>query len=242
MLQIAICEDQATELKKTGVLLQSYLAAHQLSAGVSSFRSGEEFLLAHTPGRYQIVLLDIYMDGMSGMEVAQRLRALDDPCSIIFITSSESHALMGFEVQAAHYILKPITLETLTPALNRCADTLARGLKSISIRTAKADVDLPVESIYYIEIYDKISHIHYTQGCVTTYSSLDTLEKELMHPNFFRCHRSYLINMRYIDQIGAKEVAMQNGDIVPFSKNNKKLLRDRYSQYMIALTRGQLVQ
>lgn len=242
MLQIAICEDGREDLQLLHNHVQQYLSVRQLDAEINSFPSGEALLEAFLPGRFHIMFLDVYMNGMTGVEAARVVRGADRQCAIVFVTSSKEHAVEGFEVQAAHYLIKPILYPHICDALERCMELVPQSMLSIRIRSGKTDAVVPMHSIQYIEVYDKVSHIHRAVGTLTTYTPLDTLEKQLNCASFLRCHRSYLVNMQHVTRIEEKYILMQNDDKIPYSKNNRRAVREQYMEYIVGLTREKSMQ
>lgn len=117
-MKIAIVDDLELDAEQLSHLILSYMKEHRIPAAVPEiFSNGETFLASFTAGSFDIVFLDIYMDGLSGMETARKIRALDASCRIVFVTTSPDFAVDSYDVNAAFYLLKPVTMERVSKAL-----------------------------------------------------------------------------------------------------------------------------
>lgn len=120
-MNIAIVDDRKTDSDRLVGFIDTYAEQHRLQWGaMDRFSSGEEFLGAFTAGKYDLIFLDIYMDGITGMETARRIRRADHGCRIIFITTSPEFAVESYDVSASFYLLKPIEKNGVFAALDRC--------------------------------------------------------------------------------------------------------------------------
>ena len=115
-MNIAIVDDRKTDSDRLVGFIDTYAEQHRLQWGaMDRFSSGEDFLGAFTPGKYDLIFLDIYMDGITGMETAKRIRQTDHDCRIIFITTSPEFAVESYNVNASFYLLKPIGKDGVFP-------------------------------------------------------------------------------------------------------------------------------
>ena len=118
-MRIAIVDDLKTERALLKERLSQQLALRGAEADILGFESGEAFLAAEKERRFSAAFLDIYMEGLSGMDAAKELRKTDTDCLLIFTTTSTDHALEGFQVRALHYLVKPFSEEELSGLLKR---------------------------------------------------------------------------------------------------------------------------
>lgn len=133
-MKIAIVDDLKLDAEQLSHLILSYMKEHRIpTAAPEIFPNGETFLASFTVGSFDIVFLDIYMDGLSGMETAQKLRTLDASCRIVFVTTSPDFAVDSYDVNAAFYLLKPVTMERVSKALERCHLSAAEAEVSVFI-------------------------------------------------------------------------------------------------------------
>lgn len=117
-MNIAIIEDLKEDMKVLSDIVTKFYAEQNTHVTIHQFSSGEEFLKTYFSGNYQLIFLDIYMETLTGMDVAEKIRAASDSCALIFISSSDSHAVSSYDVQAAYYLLKPVDRSKLCRILS----------------------------------------------------------------------------------------------------------------------------
>lgn len=216
MYRIAICEDEKYILEELHKKVEKYIEQKQIIASVKTYMSGEELLKEKIT--YNIVLLDMKLPGISGIEVAKQIYRKS---RIIFITFYEQYALDAFEVDAVHYLIKPVTEERLYLALDRAVDRLEQiDQKMLTLVKAGKTQIIPIHDILYCEVFNHQVIIHTMQNSYNYSGSLDMLENEL-DGSFFRCHRSFIINMRCI--VGREEgmAIISNGDRILISRRKQ---------------------
>jgi len=216
MYRIAVCEDEKYILEELHQKVETYIKQKQLIANVKTYMSGEDLLMEK--GTHDIVLLDMMLPGLSGIEVAKQL--YHKSC-IIFITFYEKYALDAFDVDAVHYLLKPVSDERLYLALDRAIDRLEQiNHKMLTLMKAGKTRIIDILDILYCEVFNHQVLIHTMQDTYDYPGSLDMLENEL-DGGFFRCHRSYIINMRCV--IGREEgvAIISSGDKILVSRRKQ---------------------
>lgn len=216
MYRIAVCEDEKYILEELHKKVETYIKQKQLIANVKTYMSGEDLLMEK--GTHDIVLLDMMLPGLSGIEVAKQL--YHKSC-IIFITFYEKYALDAFDVDAVHYLLKPVSDERLYLALDRAIDRLEQiNHKMLTLMKAGKTRIIDIHDILYCEVFNHQVLIHTMQDTYDYPGSLDMLENEL-DGGFFRCHRSYIINMRCV--IGREEgvAIISSGDKILVSRRKQ---------------------
>lgn len=216
MYRIAICEDEKYILEELRKKVQEYIKQKQLTANVQIYMSGEDFLKEKTP--HDIVLLDMMLPGISGIEVAKQI--YHKSC-IIFITFYEKYALDAFDVNAVHYLIKPVTDERLYLALDRAVSRLEQiDYKMLTLVKAGKTQIIHIHDILYCEVFNHQVIIHTMQKKYDFSGTLDMLENEL-DGGFFRCHRSFIINMRCV--VGREEgvAIISNGDRILISRRKQ---------------------
>jgi len=224
-MKIAVCEDTASDSAKLCAYINNYCEQHCYDGQIVAFDTGEALLDAFSPGAFDLVFLDIILPGLSGMKVAQKIWETDRDCSLVFITVSEDYALDSFSVQAKGYVVKPIEqdkMDNVMHALRRDFDTNSR---LIEIPVSGETIMVSIADLLYAEVYGKYAVFHMKRGELTTRLPLDELDARLGGTPFLRCHRSYIINMNYVDDMRAGDFLMRNGDVVPMRKNGRKEVR-----------------
>lgn len=182
---------------------------------LAEFTGGEQ-LLNSVP--HDIVFLDIEMNGMDGMETAGKLRERGDKCKLIFLTAHKKYVFSAFDVEAAHYFTKPVDPKKLNCVLNRIVNNLeAEEQLFITVKKGSAWTRINYSDILYIEVFDRKLFMHTTQDTYEFYGKLEKLEHE-MPDCFFRCHRSYIVNLTFVRHYDKTSILLENGITVLISK------------------------
>lgn len=217
MCRIVICEDDITQMVFLRECILKSLEGVSSQIELLEFNSGEELLESALEG-VDIYFLDIQMLQLTGMDVAKIIRETNDTSEIIFITSIVDYIQEGYKVRAYRYLLKPIDFEDLNENILNCISDIIKKRENFMLIENKGIINkILINSIMYIEVRKKVLTIHTTDGIYNTNNSMDKIELELEKYNFFRCHKSYLINMEYIQLICKNTVVINNEDI-PVSK------------------------
>ncbi|MGO0904339.1 LytR/AlgR family response regulator transcription factor [Clostridioides difficile] len=217
MYRIVICEDDITQMAFLRECILKSLEGVSSQIELLEFNSGEELLESALEG-VDIYFLDIQMLQLTGMDVAKIIRETNDTSEIIFITSIVDYIQEGYKVRAYRYLLKPIDFESLNENILNCISDIIKKRENFMLIENKGIINkILINSIMYIEVRKKVLTIHTTDGIYNTNNSMDKIELELEKYNFFRCHKSYLINMEYIQLICKNTVVINNEDI-PVSK------------------------
>lgn len=192
-LQLALCEDDKEEQERLTRLLQ----AEPVPVNVTAFDSGEAFLRDYRPGLFDMVFMDIYMGGISGVETVRRLRKQDPELPVAFITSSQDHALDGYRLKVAKYIEKPVTQEDMNDAVTFAVRRRAQAAVEVTLQRKK--LSLPVSRLSFVEQRAHYLLFWFDGGRVSqAKGKLDELEPQLAGFPFFRSHKSYLANLSHV--------------------------------------------
>jgi len=184
-LDIAICDDNEKDRGILETLLHSICSEWNLTARILHYSSGEEFLSAQAPP-IDIIFMDIYRGGINGVEAARDISRAGRG-RFIFTTASREYALEAFALNAAHYLLKPLTKNAVREALGRCLPKREdEHPKLLEIKTRQGIVSIPMENIVYIEVLNKICTVHTEKNSFQTYISLDALSELLDGTSFIR--------------------------------------------------------
>lgn len=230
-MKIAICDDDWHMQQTLRLFIdQTY---QDLDMLVDGFTSGEALLAAvqKQSQPYQLILLDIEMRGIDGLETARRVRALLPDCYIIFITSHDEFALTGYEVQAFRYLVKPVQPEKLTEAISAVRAELADQL-TLHVEDGPVEALVRARDIFYVEAQDKRVRLVTARETFSDRRGIDEIERALAGEDFYRVHRSYLINLRYVAFMDGTTVQLVNGDQVPISRLRKKAFKNAFQAYV----------
>jgi len=237
MLKIAVCDDNIADLSNLVSMINDYKAMrcdkHIIEA--NAFNSAVDFIAAMESGqRYDLVILDILMPFMTGMEAANEIRLFNKDIKIIFLTSSPEFAVESYSVGAYYYALKPIWKEKLTILLDKVIGEMeAEEETSFLVKSKSGLTRIYIKRIEFAEVIGRTIHFHLTDGTVIeTVGAMAKLEKELLSNScFIKPHRSYIINMAYIDTLGQREIKMQSRASVPIAKANFSTVKASYISF-----------
>lgn len=232
-LWVAICDDLEDERRALAQMVRGYARRRGRTVRFRFFASGDELLASSQQLRTcQILFLDIYMPGLSGVETARRLRAAGYGASIVFATTSTDHGVDSFEVRASDYLVKPFRQEEVDRALDWCLEHMPEPLRSLSVYAEREPQEFPLASVLYIEVLGHQSHIHTLRQTVVVRKSLDDLERAVDSPDFFRCHRSFLVNLNHVERIESSDFLMSDGARIPISSPNLPRARDTFLDWV----------
>ncbi|CEP48114.1 LytR/AlgR family response regulator transcription factor [Paraclostridium sordellii] len=174
------------------------------------------------------------MDGLNGMEVARKIRQIDKKeVEIIFTTSLIEYIQEGYEVRAYRYLLKPIKLEDLKKHIILCIEELTKNKESyIAVNEKNNTCKVKISEITYIEIQKREMTIHTINEDYTINSSMSKLENELSKYNFYRCHKSFMVNIDFIKNIKQYIAILDNKEEVPISRYRFKETKYRFLSYL----------
>lgn len=229
-LTIAICDDDEEQIYKLRRLLGEWSSDKPFALNIDEYISGESFLFSYSDKSCNLLLLDIEMKRLNGVELAKRLRADGDMLPIVFITGYSDYMNEGYEVEALHYLLKPVEKEKLFAVLDRY---IKRHISENEIILSCGDKTLHVspDTVTYCEAVGKKSHVHFHAGkTLICDSGIGSLSSRLTE-DFIICHRSYVVNLRFIRSIGKTEICLDSGENIPISRRLYKEVNDRFIKY-----------
>lgn len=228
--QIAICDDNAEDIRYVETLVKQWAGRQGHTASILCYPSAEAFLFAYEDNKaFDILLLDIEMSGMDGVELARRVRFGNHQVQIIFITGYTSYIADGYEVEALHYLLKPVNEAKLSEVLSRAVVHLARGERVLLLDTPDGSVRLPIGDIHWAEVQRNYVTIHTAVVSYTVKQTLSDLESQL-DEGFFRTGRSFLVNLKQVRRVSRSEVLLADGSKVPLARG----YYDKLNQALIA--------
>lgn len=230
-MRFAVCDDE-TELRRS---ISDNIKLFSPGAAITEFSSGKE-LLASADG-FDIIFLDIGMDGLDGMQTAKELRKNSCASAIIFVTAFEDRVFDAFDVGAFHYLVKPVSVEKFAEVLQKAVmsrtqpPAVVTNDRYIAVKSGGVSTKLALSEIIYAEVYDRIVILHTTSGKVEYRGKLSEFEK-CTDETFFRTHRSYLINLRYLESYTSSQVKLDSGDTVILAKQRYSELVRAYLHFI----------
>ena len=233
--RLAVCDDEKTMLRQISTYLDQWQKESGRKLEVFYFTSAES-LLKSMNRNTDLVLLDISMGGITGMDCAKTLREEGFTGEFMFITSMENYALEGYKVHAFAFLTKPLVYEELSAALSDCQAKLSASAPSVlPVETSSGTKILKADDILYAEVFGRETSFSMRGGdTVVSVIQLANVEEKLLDKGFFRCHRSYLINMKHVENISPPDITLAGGSVVPISKHRVKEFLSAYAKYIKA--------
>lgn len=239
-MEIAIVDD----LKDERALIRSFTHKYfedrkniyDTSPNFVEFENGEDFLENYKPDRYEIVFLDIYMDNLTGIDVAKRIASLDKNCSIIFFTTSDDHQLDGYGVHAVGYIMKPVkdNLSAFYTAMDYAVRRLQLDKSGITVLTNCGELHLYYRNILYIECINRTIYIHLADMVIEVLGKFSDYQSSFLSDSrFLECYRNVIVNMDYIDTPLDCDFILKSGEKIPISRRKKSTVLGTYMMHFI---------
>lgn len=237
-LRIAICDDDNRDLHQIAGLLESYRHDRKAELSYVSFQNATDLLDSMDSGDYDLILLDMLMPGINGIQAAREIREHNSRIQIIFLTSSPEYAVDSYSVRAYHYLLKPASEEKLFPILDRLFDDLRRPEDALRIKTQSSVFSIPYGKIECVEVRAKKLYFYLTDGSMLEVKgSLAEYEQALLkRPGFVKAHRSYLTNLQWVQELRQGEIVTMSGRRVPVSRSTYPQVRTVYTHFLFSET------
>ena len=227
MIKIAICEDEKEQQDLLKTHINQIFKDLPINYSLDIFNSGEE-LLKNYPKNIDIFLIDIQLNEINGMDTARKIRETDNKAEIIFITSLIEYALEGYEVRAYRYLIKPVKYGDLKMHILNCIKEIDIKNRHIIIKEQGNRIKLDISEITYIEVQKENITIHTLNQTYETKGTMNNIEKEINCSRFYRCHKSFLVNLEHIKSIKQYIAILENGEEVPISRYRFKDTKDRF--------------
>ena len=227
MLSIAVCDDEIQECCRIADRIREVLEEMKISCTIRQYNSGRELLRAQED--FDIIFLDIIMRDLDGIQTAQLVRGKAYDRILIFLSSSRDYVFDAYDVEAFQYLLKPLDGHKLRKVLEAAVrKTQKQSREFILVSKGRQTRKLFLDDISYFEIRGRVIEVHGREGIFTYYEQIGILEKNLQGKGFFRCHKSYLINLKHVDSYNRQEVILDQGERVAVAKR-------RYDQYCMEI-------
>ncbi len=231
MFQFAVCDDESFMRQDIVNRLARFMKERHLSCQICQFESCRSLLVCKTA--FDMLFLDIQMEEPDGIEAARQWRKQGRGGLLIFITVLKECVFDAFEVQAFDYFVKPMDETRFQSTMARALDTLKRKpSEKLLIQRENACEVVPFSEVVYCEVLGRKIYLHQQDGQVIEYyERMDNLEKNV-DGRFFRCHRSYLVNLDYVRHCREGVVGLADGHVIPVSRLRKRELMQALLTHM----------
>ena len=227
----AICDDDSLELQYLSSLLQNWAKKRGHRVQISVFQSGEAFLFQYEEEKdFDLLLLDIEMGKLSGVELAKRIRQGNAGVQILFITAYPDFISEGYEVSALHYLMKPVKEEKLFEVLDRAEDYLKKEERYEIFQTDGETIRIAVSDIVSVEAFSHCVEVVTERESYRIEGTISGMEK-LLGAGFVRCHRSYLVSLKYVRKITRTDVVLDTGTQIPLSRRKYDMVNQTFIHY-----------
>ena len=229
MIKVAIVDDDEKTAVHLQTLLNDFAKINKLAISAKIYMNGMDFLGDRQ--KYDIVLMDIMMPIFNGVEVSHMLRKFDESTQIIFITSMVQYAIDGYEVNAAGFLVKPVSYNDLATVLNKTLAQIEKNSSdNIVVKTYTSLIAIQVSSLLYVEVRAHELVYHTAKGEIKTKGTLKELEQRLQGKGFARCDSCYLINLKHVRSISDEAVKVAN-ETIHMSRRRRKEFIDTFLKY-----------
>ena len=243
-MNIIVCDDVREDRVALCTLVRRFFREINCPVKINACKDGESLLGdlgSYKTADAKICFLDIYMPGINGIDVARKIRETDSDTVIILTTTSLDHGVEGYSVYAFQYLVKPLRYPDVNRALGKCVKLFEQAIRFIEVVSDRLKVRVPLKDILYIEVLDHVCLIHTLADTTKSYCPLDEIEQQLDNMGehtFLRIHRSYIVNMRHIDDVAENDFLMRNGAAVPIRRKDKLEVKQAYRDHLFSLARG----
>ncbi len=238
MLQIAVCDDNIDELSNMVKLINQYSSFRHLNCEYTAFLNGFELISALEKGkRFDIYCLDIIMPGYTGIDVAKEIHSFDKNVPILFFTSSPEFALESYSVKAINYVLKPISKEKFFCTFDELLERIKveKNDNALIVKSKEGIQKILISNLVFAEVIGRNVLYHMLSGkvieCTESFSAV--CDKLLKYNHFIKTHRSYIVNMQYVDTIENHQVTLQTISSIPIAQGKAREIKQQYLAYQM---------
>lgn len=235
-MNIAIIDDDAMLSQLMQFMLNKYAVTHNCEINTTKYDSGESFLKDFSLNKFDIIFMDIYMDGMSGVDTAKQMRTIDNEVILVFLTSSGEHMPDAFSCHAFDYVIKPAKPDRVFQVMDDCMDILSKKT-GLSNKFIEFNENYQTIRVYLKDLVSLSVNNHYVYICTNdgkeyhTKQSFAALTQEITDENFLLINRGVLVNMDYITTISDGECYMTDKSSFSVKVREKSSIQQQWLDY-----------
>lgn len=230
-MKIALIDDDSAQIRELSEMLQKILETiGYMTENISTFDSGEVFLSDWKSGRYDLILIDIFMKGISGVEVARRIRETDNDVWLVFCTTSNEFASESYEVNAQYYLHKPITEEKIVAMFQRLNPEIIANNQSVILPDQRT---IKLRQILYTNYFNHVVTFYLKNGesCHVRISQAEAEKLLLVYEFFFSPIKGIIINFYEVEQLVENTFILSNKKTIPITRRKYKEAKNAYNQF-----------
>lgn len=238
-MNIAIIDDNSDDRSALLGYLDTYFKEFPIYKTIQTFDNGEAFFCMWKKGTFDIIFIDIILSGISGMKIAERVRAEDSNCLIIFTSCSEEYGVQSYRVRAFDYLLKPYTYEQFKSTLDLCHCEFQKHGKYIEVKESRTYVKILLDDIIFTDYFNHYIQIHTENRVIKSYMRFDAFAPMLLsYPQFLCCYRNCIVNMDKVSSIEKYDFVMATKEHVPITRANRQSICQQYADYQFNKLNG----
>ncbi len=230
-MRIAYCDDEKTQSVFLKELVDQWERVTEKQCNLTVYTSAEEMLFENQDFfPFDFIILDIELDKMNGIDLARRIRKADNNVTIAFLSNSREYVFEGYEVGAIRYLIKPLTKDQLFPILDLLRKTMVEEKQYIIIGGAGEKIKLAINDICYVEALGHYLIIHADNKSYEIKMNMNEMLEKLKK-QFIATHRSYLVNMEWIEKITRTDCILSSGQSIPISRNSYQAVNNAFIEH-----------
>lgn len=245
MMKIAVCDDEIHFIDAVCSLLEQWGRERGMKLALYRFTNGDDLIEAHQRECMDLIILDVIMPLLSGIDTARELRNTNQTVPIVFLTSSREFAVDSYEVKALNYLIKPIDQAHFFRILDEFLKTYHFTKNFFTAKTADGFCRIAISDVDYLEAQNKQVVVHLSSGRIITIRELFSKCVEVFSPEngFCCCHRSYIVNLNNVERFSKTEVTTIYNAVIPISRNSYAMFKETYFNHMFGETErpGQMI-
>lgn len=232
MLSIAVCDDEILECSALAKTIKSICETLNTEVSVKQFYRAKDITVSHD--NFDLIFLDILMPETNGMEAAKQIRKNKTKSKIVFVTVTKDYVFEAYDVEAYHYLIKPVKQDKLKNIITRAVSDMQtdENQEYLILSTGKSKRKILLKDILYIESYGRTVVFHCGKEEITDYCKIGELEHKLSDKHFFRIHKSFIVNLEHTETYTRKEAVLDNGDTLPIAKRRHEAFTKAIMQYI----------
>ena len=233
-MKIAICDDDMNFMNTICPLLEKWAEERNIPLTLYQLQSGDSLLLTLKKEYIDLILLDVVMPLLNGIETAWELRNSNQTIPIIFLSSSKEFAVDSYELKAFHYLLKPVSEDRLFAVLDDFLKTTIKNNDFIVAQTITGFCKITLSDVVYLEAQNKHVNVYLTNGSIPKIRESFAKCEELFpkEKGFHKCHRSYIVNLNHVREFTKTLIVTNANDLIPISRNSYAAFKDAYFSFM----------
>lgn len=233
-MKIAICDDEIQFINTICPLLEKWAEKHNIRLTLYPFTNGDDLIASQQRECMDLIILDVIMPLLNGIDTARELRNITPSVPIIFLTSSVEFAVDSYEVKAFHYLIKPVEPVKLFNCLDDFLKLYNSSKITFTAQTTDGFCKIVLADVDYLEAQNKKVLVHHSNGNTIEICELFSKCEEIfsLKNGFYRCHRSYIVNLSNIERFSKTSIVTARNKVIPISRNRYVVFKEAYFHYM----------